>query len=166
MNWSSIVRRAAIVAAAPALVATTVAAVAQHDPIHGGAPAQEEAAAEAPAAPITIWDGAYTEEQAERGFEQFRSHGCGGCHGDDMKGTPGGPNLTGFLFMFHWGEMPATGVFDFMQNNMPPGAAGSLSSQAYADVLAAIFRANEFPAGEVELDPENLESVLIVPAEE
>jgi hypothetical protein len=46
---------------------------------------------------------------------------------------------------------------------MPPNEQGSLSEQRYADILAAIFRKNEFPAGQSELpaDPAALANILI-----
>lgn len=172
MKWRYLAGGAALAAMVPALIATAGVAVAQNDPIHGGgapAPAAVEepaAAADMPAEGRTVQDGVYTDEQADRGFEAYRARGCVGCHGEDMHGTPGGPNITGFIFMFHWQDQTVGDVFSFLQNNMPPGAAGSLSSQAYTDVLAAIFRANGFPAGDTELDPENLDSILIAPAAE
>ncbi len=125
--------------------------------------AQDAAPAEITA---SVQDGVYTEEQADRGMEAFQSRGCIGCHGGDFHGTPGGPRLTGLGFMINWGDQPASVVFEWMRENMPPGAAGTLSSQTYADILATIFRANEFPAGDVELDPETLNTILIEDAAE
>ncbi|MCW5697500.1 MAG: hypothetical protein KIS96_12310 [Bauldia sp.] len=120
-------------------------------------PAMEAAAGEM----VSIQVGVYTEEQAERGLATFMSRGCNGCHGNEMQGSPGGPTLKGFLFNFHWGDKPATEVMAFMQANMPPGAAGSLTDQAYTDILAAIFHANGYPVGDDELVYEELANILV-----
>ncbi len=153
----------------PAFGAMTGIAVAQMDADEPAMEAEEPAMeAEADAgAMISTQDGVYTEEQADRGLATFQDRGCIGCHGNEMEGSPGGPTLKGFLFNFHWGDKPATEVMAFMQANMPPGAAGSLTDAAYTDVLAAIFRANEFPAGETELTYEALGTILVedAPAE-
>lgn len=110
---------------------------------------------------MSVLDGVYTEEQAARGLDAFNSRGCTGCHGGDFNGTPGGPKLKGLGFILNWGDLPASEVFAYMQANMPPGAGGTLPSQAAVDILAAIFQANEFPAGDVELDPETLSTILV-----
>jgi hypothetical protein len=39
-----------------------------------------------------------------------------------------------------------------MREKMPPGKPGALREQAYLDLLAAILRRNDFPAGEAELE--------------
>jgi hypothetical protein len=46
---------------------------------------------------------------------------------------------------------------------MPPGSAGSLKLQEYADLLAYLFEMNKFPAGTQELPTarDELESIAI-----
>jgi cytochrome c len=112
--------------------------------------------------PRTVWDGVYTAEQAKRGADSFAAK-CAMCHGGEMQGSPEAPPMAGAEFMFSWGGKTAGALYDYIHMNMPPGEAGSLSGQRYADILAAIFQKNEFPAGQNELpaDPKALADVLI-----
>ena len=112
----------------------------------------------------TVWDGVYSETQAARGNELAAGH-CGGCHGEDMKGGPGAPQLVGPEFMFGWANKTVGDFYEQVQMTMPLDAPGALTRQQYVDVIAAIFRANGFPAhAERELPPLRaaLDDVLIV----
>jgi mono/diheme cytochrome c family protein len=94
--------------------------------------------------------GHYTEAQAQRGVAAY-AETCSLCHGADMRGGPGSPSLAGPEFMFTWKTKSAGELFDYVKTNMPPGAGGSLSDQQYADVVAAVLKANAVPAGQAEL---------------
>ena len=93
----------------------------------------------------TVWDGVYTTAQAERGLKLYAAN-CSSCHGAEMVAGAGAPSLTGPEFPFSWNKKPASGLFDYARMFMPPGQAGSLSGQQYADIVAALFKASEFPA--------------------
>ncbi len=110
---------------------------------------------------ISVQTGVYTAAQADRGMATFKAKGCVGCHGDDMMGTPGGPSLVGAQFPYLWYGKTAGELLAFLQANMPPGAAGSLNPGEYTDAMAAIFRANSFPAGENEMEAMALDRILI-----
>jgi quinoprotein glucose dehydrogenase len=111
------------------------------------------------AAPRTVWDGVYTEEQAERGGKLYAEY-CASCHGAEMIAGAGAPSLAGPEFTFGWDTKPLGGLFEFVQMSMPPGQAGSLRDQEYADILSALLKRNGFPAsmtaelpsGKAELD--------------
>jgi mono/diheme cytochrome c family protein len=112
----------------------------------------------------TVLDGVYTEAQAERGNEVLAGS-CASCHGDDMKGGPGAPALVGPDFMWSWTNKTAYQLFDQIQNTMPLDAPGALTTEQYVDAMAALFRANAFPAhAERELAPQAaaLNDILIV----
>lgn len=98
------------------------------------------------AAPRTVWDGVYTDAQAERG-EKVYADQCAACHGADMKAGAGAPSLAGPEFTFGWEKKPLGGLFDFVRANMPPGQAGSLKDEEYAAILAAMLKRNGFPSG-------------------
>ena len=83
--------------------------------------------------------------QAERGLKLYAAN-CSSCHGAEMVAGAGAPSLTGPEFLFSWNRKPASGLFDYARMFMPPGQAGSLSGQQYADIVAALFKASEFPA--------------------
>jgi cytochrome c len=113
----------------------------------------------------TVWDGVYTTVQAERGATRF-AETCAACHGEDMAGGPGIPGVTGIEFMFKYNDKTVGELFDYVKMNMPPGQQGSLTDTQYADVVAAILKGNEFPAGATDLPPDAkaLEQVRITRA--
>ncbi len=98
-----------------------------------------------------------TNEQADHGQEIYRN-GCQGCHGGTMSGGPGGMALIGATFRAKWRGQPAEALFRYIRDKMPPGNAGSLGDAAYADLTAAILRANGVKPGAVPLpaDPARL----------
>lgn len=97
--------------------------------------------------------GIYTEDQAKRG-QQAYFQSCASCHGIRLNGGMG-PALTGDPFMSRWGPKRVQELFDFVQENMPLGLAGTLSDQAYADIVAFILSNNGHPAGSTELTAES-----------
>lgn len=97
-----------------------------------------------PTAARTVWDGVYTTAQAERSATRY-SEDCATCHAANMRGGPGGPNLTGVEFLFTWNGRTADELVEFVRTSMPPGAGGSLTDADAVDLVAAIFRSNGFP---------------------
>ncbi len=95
----------------------------------------------------STWDGVYTAEQAQRGQQVLNSQ-CIMCHAENLQGGPGVPGIAGPAFMFHWNGKTIRELFEFIRTTMPPGQAGSLGDETYADVIAAILQANQFPAGQ------------------
>lgn len=98
----------------------------------------------------TVWDGVYTDAQAERGRESYQQT-CVACHRDDLRGDNTAPSLVGESFLFLWGDMEVGELSARIQKVMPPERPGSLSPQTYTDIVAFILQKNEFPAGEREL---------------
>lgn len=99
-----------------------------------GAPEELRAQEEA-----TTLDGVYTAEQARRGEEVF-SRRCAMCHGTDR--------FTGSAFVPSWSRAPLSTLFTVIRSQMPFDNPGSLEREAYAAVIAYIFRLNGLPAGE------------------
>ena len=108
----------------------------------------------------TVWDGVYTEAQAERGGVQY-TESCAGCHAPDLRGNTTSPSLVGLSFAFLWGERTLGELFGRIQELMPTDRPGSLSAQTYRDILAFILRANSYPAGEQELTADDIDQILI-----
>jgi quinoprotein glucose dehydrogenase len=109
----------------------------------------------------TVWDGVYSAAQVQRGAK-ILSEQCSLCHGEQLQGGPGIPGVVGPAFMFNWDNKPVRGLFDFIRTTMPPGQAGSLADQSYADVVAALLQANGFPestTGELAATPEALDAI-------
>jgi len=130
----------------------------------GLAPSLAQPAADG-AAPHTVWQGVYTEEQAARGAEAYLNN-CAGCHGTDLRAVDSNaPDLRGPTYRFKWHGKTVGERFQTIKDTMPPFAPGSLSDQQYIDIIAHIFSVNEYPTGEGELMPEfaALEQIAIVP---
>ena len=105
--------------------------------------------------PDNIWDGIYTEAQAERGTVIYKEN-CESCHAENMRGGPGVKGLVGLGFRYLWDGHNLGELFDYMRVNMPPGKAGLLTDQEYIDVLTTVLRGNNVPAGTVtELVPDH-----------
>src|SRR3954467_280499 len=106
---------------------------------------------------ISIWDGVYTDTQAERGHTLYTQN-CARCHGADLSGTFEIPPLVG-RFMPYWSGSSLDVLFDYISTAMPLGRPGSLSPTVNADILAFILKSNNFPAGGKELSADNLKSI-------
>ena len=109
----------------------------------------------------TVWDGVYTDAQAERGRESYQQS-CVGCHRDDLRGDNTAPSLVGESFTFLWGDMEVGELSARIQKLMPPERPGSLPAQTYIDIVAFMLQKNAFPAGSVELsaDPAALHILI------
>ena len=108
----------------------------------------------------TVWDGVYDEAQAERGRVQYAA-ACSGCHAPDLRGDNTSPSLVGQSFAFLWGGSTLGSLFERIQEGMPPDRPGTLPAQTYRDILAFVLRANSYPAGEQELEDDDLKQILI-----
>jgi cytochrome c553 len=95
---------------------------------------------------MTVWSGVYTEAQAFRG-EKVADTTCIGCHGPGLDGGDSGPKLVGDVFLANWSSQPVSELFAWIREAMPPDAAGTLSSEDTAAVVAYILKQNKMPAG-------------------
>jgi mono/diheme cytochrome c family protein len=99
----------------------------------------------------TVWDGVYTEAQAERGKAIYMER-CVQCHGPTLMGGGAGAGpLQGATFSGNWNGVPLGDMLDRMRSSMPLDKPATLSRQQSADVLAYIFSVNKFPPGKTEL---------------
>ncbi len=110
----------------------------------------------------TVWDGVYTDAQAERGRTSYQQT-CLSCHRDDLRGDSTAPSLVGESFLFLWGDMDVGELSARIQKVMPPERPGSLPAQTYTDIVAFILQKNGFPAGGTELAAESDTPILITP---
>ena len=103
----------------------------------------------------TVWDGAYTDEQANRG-KQLYSDTCASCHGPELTGGEMAPPLVGGDFAADWDGLTLGDLFDRIRISMPQNAPGSLSGAQNADILAFVLQANKFPSGQTELAKDSM----------
>jgi mono/diheme cytochrome c family protein len=116
--------------------------------------------AQAPAGVRTVWDGVYTDAQAARATGTFNAS-CSNCH---TLAAQGNRPLSGDKFWEKFTQKTAGDLLTFVKTNMPNGVnAGSLSPSAYNDLVALILKSNGFPTGTVEVTPESVVGVQIIP---
>lgn len=101
----------------------------------------------------SVWDGVYTEAQANRGKDLYSSE-CASCHGPELTGGEMAPPLAGGEFVSGWDGLTVGDLFERIRISMPQNSPGSLSGQQDADILAFMFSANKFPTGNAELPRE------------
>lgn len=119
-------------------------------------------AAQGAEARSSIWDGVYSEAQAERGHTLYMQN-CSRCHGADLSGTYEIPPLVG-RFMPYWSGSTLDQLFDYVSTAMPLDRPGSLSASANADILAFILKSNDIPSGSRELAAGGLKAITFDPA--
>ena len=115
--------------------------------------------AQAKPAGKTVWDGVYTDAQAERATAVFSST-CSRCH---TLGPEGNRPLSGDKFWEGFTQKSVTDLLTFVSKNMPNGQGGTLPAPTYNDLVALILKSNGFPAGTTELSPETIPNVQIIP---
>jgi mono/diheme cytochrome c family protein len=102
------------------------------------------------AAPSSVWDGVYTQEQAQRG-QSFYSQYCMACHGGSLTGGEQAPPLAGGEFLSNWNGLTVGDLFDRIRTSMPLNNPQSLNRETNAAILSYILSFNRFPTGDGEL---------------
>jgi alcohol dehydrogenase (cytochrome c) len=142
-------RRAVLLAAATALFITSTSVIL----------AQAPAPAAGSVADRTIWEGVYSDAQAERGTQPFQQS-CANCHAM----TAGGNRpLVGKDFLDGFMQKSVADLLSYVQASMPNGRGNSLPAATYNDIVAYMLKANGFPATTAELSPDTARGVRIAP---
>jgi mono/diheme cytochrome c family protein len=113
----------------------------------------------------TANDRVYSDAQAKRGQALYQAR-CASCHGDALQGGSG-PPLTGNDFIAVWGRQPLSDLVGKILNTMPANDPGKLTRQQSTDLVGHILHVGAFPAGQVELGPDEaaLKLITIPPAQ-
>jgi mono/diheme cytochrome c family protein len=119
-------------------------------PAKHASPAQQGPPASSAEPALSVWDGIYTAEQANRGAA-FYAQRCAHCHAPDLTGGEIAPALNSAEFKSNWSGLSVDDLFERIKVSMPQDNPGSLSRQQTADVLAFVLLKNGFPAGKTEL---------------
>jgi len=101
----------------------------------------------------TVWDGVYSKDQAGRGQAKYMQV-CSNCHQGDLTGSDQAPGLAGGDFLDRWDGQSVGDLADRIRTSMPLDDVGSLNVQSSADLTAFLLQANNFPAGQDELQPD------------
>jgi mono/diheme cytochrome c family protein len=107
----------------------------------------------------TVWDGVFTDAQADRATGMF-SQSCARCHTLTAEGTR---PLSGEKFWEGYTQKTVGDLLTFVRTNMPNGQGNTLPAASYNDLVALILKSNGFPAGKTELAPETVANVQIIP---
>jgi S-disulfanyl-L-cysteine oxidoreductase SoxD len=99
----------------------------------------------------SVWDGVYTEEQANRGGALYGQQ-CSMCHGDSLTGADEAPALAGGAFLANWDGLTVGDLFERIRISMPADRPGKLNREQIADILSYLLAFNRFPAGKTELE--------------
>lgn len=100
----------------------------------------------------TVNDGVFTEAQATSGQVVYDAQ-CKTCH-----------NMRFYRDTLRsWNNQPLLYLWESIMGTMPADNPGSLMFEEYTDVIAYILQEQGFPAGDLELDPDNgMDSISIV----
>ncbi|MEO7688560.1 MAG: cytochrome c [Sphingomonas sp.] len=120
-------------------------------------------ATNAQSAANSVWGGAYTTEQAERGKAAYATN-CAACHGPALTGGDSAPPLSGGVFLNNWNGTTTGELFSRIHDTMPASDPGSLSGKTVSDIEAFMLQANGFPAGTAPLptDPQLMTATKIL----
>jgi len=111
------------------------------------------------AQPVT---GPFSQEQAQRGAKSYAG-ACAQCHGTDLVGGVA-PPLAGVAFLGKWGAMPINALWMAVRQ-MPPAAAGTLSSDTYLDLTAFLLeRTGHAPGSALKVDSKALLELKVAPS--
>jgi len=105
----------------------------------------------------TVWSGVYTSKQAARGAVAYMA-ACSRCHREDLSAYSG---LRGAKFIDNWREDNLSSLWTRISKTMPADDPGVLAEREYLDILAYILQANDFPAGEQDLDAGVLSNIRL-----
>jgi cytochrome c5 len=107
----------------------------------------------------TVWDGVYTEAQAQRGQTAYTQY-CLRCHKADLLGIEGA--MKGDIFMERRREDSLEPLFLDMKATMPRGNPGGLPDQTYLDIISFMLQNNNMPSGASELKPDFLDKIDVI----
>ena len=80
----------------------------------------------------------FNEMQAQRGRVVYQER-CVACHGEQLRGGSHGSALAGGAFVEYWDSLPASDLFQSIQDTMPPGEEGTLSPREVDDLIALVL---------------------------
>jgi len=98
----------------------------------------------------SVWDGVYSEQQANRGDSLYAAK-CASCHGTSLTGGESAPPLAGGEFLSNWNGLTLGDLFERTRTTMPANRPGALTREECADVLAYLLKMNQFPVGKTDL---------------
>lgn len=111
------------------------------------------------AGPALAAEGPFTQAQLDKGSSEYNTH-CRTCHAAKGKGALG-PALMGDVFKGRFGGQSVSEVADWIHQNMPQTAPGSLKDEQLYPIVAYILSLNGYTPGQADLTKESGASVKI-----
>lgn len=111
------------------------------------------------ATPALAAEGPFNQAQLDKGSAEYNTH-CRTCHAAKGKGALG-PALTGDVFKGRFGGQSVSDVANWIHQNMPQTAPGSLKDEQLYPLMAYILSLNGYTPGQTELTAESGKSVNI-----
>jgi cytochrome c len=116
----------------------------------------------------SIWDGVFTDSQAERGRVAYTGP-CDRCHGSNLDGAAVDPDMlpappvAGPKFFRKWDGQSLAALFEYTRATMPTSNPGFLTDQEFIDVIAYMLAVSGARAGERELtgDTQTLAQIVV-----
>jgi len=108
-----------------------------------------------------IWDGIYTDQQAEQGALIYRS-GCSVCHGKQLEGVPdeGNPALASPGFMVEWDGQTMADLVHHI-HVAPNDRPGDMDPVTAVSLAAFILNQNGVPSGKTPLSTDKTDEAKI-----
>jgi mono/diheme cytochrome c family protein len=112
----------------------------------------------------SIWDGVYTNAQADYGKVLYSNY-CAKCHGGTLDGADEIPGLKGSNFMADWETQSVADLVTRIHTTMPMNNPRALSISSTTDLVAYLLRQNQMAAGNTDLpaDQGNLARFALMP---
>jgi len=98
----------------------------------------------------SIWDGVYTNAQADHGKVLYSNY-CAKCHGGTLDGADEIPGLKGSNFMADWETESVADLVTRIHSTMPMDNPGALSISSATDLVAYLLQQNQMAAGNTDL---------------
>ena len=76
----------------------------------------------------SVWDGVYTEEQEQRGFEVYDQE-CLSCHGPSLESGEMAPGLADGAFKSNWNGLTVGDLYERIRESMLPDDPGRVGRQ-------------------------------------
>lgn len=107
----------------------------------------------------------FTAAQAEQGSSVYDEQ-CQSCHAGDLRAHGPFPPLTDSEFFGSWEGRSVGALYAYIRDSMPLGSPGSLSDDAYAEVMAYWLQRHGYQAGDTPLPSDPADVPGDVPVED
>ncbi|RXF70796.1 c-type cytochrome [Hansschlegelia zhihuaiae] len=111
--------------------------------------------------PAIAAEGPFTQAQLDAGGLLYNDH-CRECHAKDGAGALG-PKLSGDQFRQMFGGQPVANLRDWIFQNMPQNAPGTLPDAQLDPILAYILSLNGYAPGQTALSADTAKTVQFDP---